>query len=343
MMVVLMTTIHDVARQAKVSIAAVSLAMNDAGTNRVSAAKKKIILEAARETGYRPSAVAKALSEGNTHILGLVVPMREQIFFNHFIVEVLAGIQACLMERNYHLMIYSHGTATGGITQGEMAQSRYADGVIVLNTRLSSERDMLDTIKSLNDASIPFVMVNGRPRGASVSYVGVEEYEVGRLAGDYLIQEGHRRIAMLGGAMRRPGDQSMLQGLTDACREKKLPAKYPLHEYTEFERGRIGQMVTGWMKGKYPPTAIFCDDQMAPEVYETCSELGLRIPGDVSVLGCGDLALGTKMIPKLTTIRVPAMEIGRLAAEMLIDQVEPPRAPAREILLPCSTTVRESV
>lgn len=338
-----MTTIHDVARRARVSIAAVSLAMNDAGTNRVSASKKKLILEVARETGYRPSGVAKALSEGNTHILGLVVPMRAQIFFNHFIVEVLAGIQACLLERKYHLMIYSHSTSRGGITQGEMAQSRYADGVIVLNTRLSSAQDMLDTIQSLRNASIPFVMVNGRPAAEDIPYVGVEEYEVGRLAGDYLIGEGHRRIAMLGGAMRSPGGQVALQGLTDACREKKLPGKYPLHEYTEFERGRIGQTVTEWMKGKYPPTVIFCDDQMAPEVYEACGALGLSIPKDVAVLGRGDLALGAKMIPKLTTIRVPAMEIGRLAAEMLIDQVEQPQAAIRQVLLPCSVTVRESV
>jgi LacI family transcriptional regulator len=345
-----MTTIYDVARRAKVSTAAVSLTMNDTGTTRVSAAKKKLIMEAAREIGYRPNGIAKALSEGSTHILGLVVPMRDPIFFNHFIVEVLAGIQSCLMERNYHLMIYTHGSSAGGITQGEMIQSRYADGVIVLNTRLCSEQDMLDTIENLQGASIPFVMVNGRPAGvANLAYVGVEEYEVGRLAGEFLIGEGHRRIAVLGGAQRSPGGEVVLHGVQDACREKKLPVKYPLHEYSEFERGRIGRIVTEWMAARQPPTAIFCDDQMASEVYAALNTLGLRVPADVAVLGRGDLALAATLIPKLTTIRVPAMEIGRLAAEMLIDQVErmgqpdPIAAELKQLLLPSSVTMRESV
>ena len=127
-----MPTIHDVARMARISTAAVSLVMNDHNTSRVSAARRRQILKIAEEIGYAPNGLAKALLHGETRIIGLIVPMRDPIFFNYFIAEVLSGIQACLIERGYHLMIYSHGADTGRVTRNELMQSRYVDGVIVV-------------------------------------------------------------------------------------------------------------------------------------------------------------------------------------------------------------------
>jgi len=338
-----MVTIYDVARRAKVSAASVSLVVNDPQTNRVSAATKKLIQETVRSSGYRPSGIAKALSKGQSRILGLVVPMRDPIFFNHYIVEVLAGIQACLMECHYHLMIYSHGASTGGITKGEMLQSRYADGVIVLNTRMCSEQDMLDTTENLRNANIPFVMVNGHPESEAINYVGVDECEVGHTAAEYLIAKGHKRIGVLGGAQRSPGAVALWDGFKKTSRKHTLPAKYPLHVYTEYDRQKIAQTVETWVHTKYPVTAIFCDDQMAGDVYEALRLEGLSIPKDVAVLGRGDLALSTTLTPKLTTIRIPAVDIGRRAAELLIETVQKTAKNSRKVILPLSISLRESV
>ena len=150
-----MSTIHDVARKAKVSIASVSLVMNDPETPRVGATKRTIIQQVAQELGYAPSGIAKALNKGETKILGLVVPLRDPIFFNSFIAQVLSGIQAAIVTRGYHLMIYSHQTNTGQITANELRQSRFADGLIVLNTRMCTKADQENTIAALHLAHIP--------------------------------------------------------------------------------------------------------------------------------------------------------------------------------------------
>src|ERR1700761_8073433 len=179
-----MPTIYDVATQAKVSIAAVSLVMNDANTTRVGSAKRQEILRVAKKIGYTPSVVAKALTEGSTRIIGLVIPLREPIFFHPFIAEILSGLQNRVAEQDYHLMIYSHKAGTGRVTRDEIRQSRYADGVIVLNTRMSTAEDMAATIEELRTANIPFVMVNGYSGNGQINYVGIDDRETGRIGAE---------------------------------------------------------------------------------------------------------------------------------------------------------------
>lgn len=188
-----MTTIHDVARKAKVSIAAVSLVMNDPHTARVGPTKRQIIIDTARELNYSASGIAKALSNGEPRIVGLLVPMRDPIFFNYFIAQVLSGIQEVLVARGYHLMIYSHRTQTGRVTHDQIQQSRFADGMIVLNTRMCTAQNEHDTIADLQRAKIPFVMANAYSGSEPINYVGMDDYQAGWRAGKTLISKGHKR------------------------------------------------------------------------------------------------------------------------------------------------------
>jgi LacI family transcriptional regulator len=336
-------TIHDVARKAKVSIAAVSLVMNDLNTPRVGAAKRQIILDIAAEMGYSASSIAKALNQGETKILGLLVPMRDPIFFNHFIAQVLSGIQAAILKYGYHLMIYSHQSESGQITAGELQQSRFADGLIVLNTRMCTEEDQKNTIDHLNAARIPFVMANGYAGKDSINYVGLDDYGTGVLAGDFLVRSGHKKIAMISGSKDSPFSQSLLRGFTRALK-KKLKFNSRLHLYGNYDAKRIRVEVASWLEAKDRPTAIFCaDDQFVPDVYSVIHQLGLNIPKDIAVLGRGNMSLGAAVMPQLTTIDVPGFQIGKEAAELLIHVLKNRAAKPKKIILPCPLLQRASV
>ncbi len=114
-----MPTIFDVAEAAGVSIASVSLVLNNPDTPRVGKARRQEIIQIANQLGYKPNMLAKGLRDQGTGIIGMVVPMRDAIFFNPFITEFLSGIQTCLVENHYHLMIYSHDSQRGKITHSE--------------------------------------------------------------------------------------------------------------------------------------------------------------------------------------------------------------------------------
>ena len=339
-----MSTIYDVAREADVSISAVSLVMNDANTKRVGAVKRKKILTVAERLGYSPSGLARALSNGSTKILGLVVPMKDPIFFSGFIAEVLAGIQSCVMERGYHLMIYSHTTTSGRITEGELTHSRYVDGVIVLNTRMCSQRDMQYTIEDLQQADIRFVMINCYSGQNEINYVGVDDFAVGRAGAEYLLREGHTRIALISGAARSPMTPQLHAGFKQALKSAGIKMNPDLHLYSEYAPAAIHDKVIQWLSQANPPTAIFCgDDQFAPDVYKVIEGLKLNIPQDVSVIGRGNLPVGSVMRPTLTTIAIPAFEMGRQAAELLIHLVRTKSNEFRRIILDSRLIERESV
>jgi len=338
-----MATIYDVAKAANVSIAAVSLVMNDPETSRVGAQKRKIILDIATRLGYSPSGLARALSRGSTNILGLVVPMRDTIFFNNFIAEVLAGIQTYVMERGFHLMIYSHSAKSGRITKGELTQSRFVDGVIFLNTRMCSLQDMKDSIEDLNKANIPFVMTNCYAGEDTINYVGVDDFELGRRGAEYLAGLGHERIALISGASKSPMTPQMFSGFKAGLKNADRKFESRFHLYSEYDAQLIHEKIAAWFGQEHPPTAIYCaDDQLVPDVYRALSDLQLRIPEDVSILGRGNLPLGTALKPQLTTIAIQPFEMGKKAAELLVEAVQGGTG-TRRIYLEAPLIERESV
>ena len=338
-----MTTIYDVAKAAQVSIAAVSLVMNDSKTPRVGAQKRKQILETASRLGYSPSGLARGLSRGSTRILGLVVPMRDPIFFNNFIAGILSGIQSCVMERGYHLMIYTHNTKSGRITKGELTQSRFVDGVIVLNTRLCSLQDMKDSIDDLKKAGIPFVMTNCYAGDDEINYVGVDDFELGRRGAEYLIDRGHSRIALICGACKSPMTPQILNGFKDALSKARKRFDPKLYFCSEYNPAVVSGTITSWFKQSNPPTAIFCaDGQMVPDVYRVVQEMGRRIPGDVAVLGREYAPVDSALRPELTTFAIQPFEMGKKAAELVIEAVQTRTGKARRIYLDAPLIKRES-
>jgi DNA-binding LacI/PurR family transcriptional regulator len=330
-----MATIYDIAREANVSIASVSLVFNDPETKRVGKETRSRIQRVAKAMGYHPNAAAKALTEGKTRIIGLVIPMREPIFINPFIAEVLAGVQSSLMEHNYHLMIYSHQASTGRLTSMELNQSRQVDGVIIVNTRMCTQADMEDTIRDLKRSKIPFVMVNGYQGKQKLNYVGVDDEEAGFTAADYFIRKSHKRIAIVYGQSSSPISKSLMAGFVRAHEQHNVPLHPNLQYDSNYDFPLTRQKLEKWFSSRQRPTAIFAaDDHLLNTVFASIRNSGLNIPTDVAVLSRGSALAAASLAPTVTMITIPAMEIGKRAGKLLIDTLQDTSRAAEKIILP---------
>lgn len=339
-----MPTIFDVARAANVSIASVSLVLRDPETRRVGAKKRQDILRIAKQTGYVPNLLARGLSNHGTGIVGLAIPMRDpKVSFNPSIADMLAGIQSTLLEQDYHLMFYSHKSDKGKITHSQIIRSKCTDGLIFINTRMCTAEDMTATIRELNSAHIPFVMINSGQEQTGINYVGVDDYAIGGLAADYLFQRGHRKIGTIAGSRTSPTSAILLRSFRTRLGSLGVTLQEKWLGYSEFERRPTHDLVRAWLGKKDRPTAIFCTtDQIVPFAYEALQAENIRIPTDMAVLGRGDLPYAAYLNPPLTTLTVPIFEIGRKAAQLLIDSLKDRDRSPQQILLPSNVVERSS-
>jgi DNA-binding LacI/PurR family transcriptional regulator len=326
----------DIAKRAQVSIAAVSIALNKGESTRVSAERRKKILRIAEEMGYVPNQLAKALAERRTRLLGLVVPLRDPIFFNQFIAQALSGIQSTLMRRGYNLLVFSPSGKPGRMTRDQILESRFTDGLIFINTRSCTTQDVNDTIDELQRAQIKFSMINSYYGRAPINYVGVDDTAIGHAAAEYLVGQGHRRIAFLSGSPTLPAHQRLVMGLRRALARHglNLPAEHIGCTGYEMENARM--ILNEWFRTKRDrPTAIFAaDDQLLVHLYDYAEEKGLSLPRDVSVLSRGNSGSTVHLRPRPTMLTIPTFRMGELAADLLIDLIENPGTQPQRILLP---------
>jgi len=327
-------TIYDVAKRAGVSITSVSLVMKDHTTNRVGKKRKEKILQIAQEMGYRPSNIARALSEGSTKILGVFIPLRQTVFSSHFVTEILAGLQSVASQHNYDLMIYSHNTTNGRVTAEELNRCKYADGIAVLNTRLSSQQDIEATIHDLNGIGRPFVMMNGYYGTQNINYVGIDDMLAGKVATEYLVAKGRKHFAVLSGSRRCPISSYYLSGVRAGLAGTSIKIPKDLIAYSEYDVDVADAIAARWFECPTVPDAILAiDDQVVPPLYRAVRKRGLVVGKDVAIISRGSAAFARSLEPNLTTTEIAGQEIGEKAAHMLLQSLRDNHVPPKRILL----------
>jgi LacI family transcriptional regulator len=328
--------LSDIAKRAGVSTAAVSIALNKGATTRVSAERRRQIQEIAAEMGYFPNELAKALAERRTRLLGLVVPLRDPIFFNQFIAQALSGIQSTLMRRGYNLLVFSPSGKPGRATRDQILESKFTDGLILINTRSCTTQDVNDTIDELQTAQIKFAMINSYYGRAPINYVGVDDTAIGTAAAEYLVKRGHKRIAFLSGSSTLPAHMHLVKGLKRGLAKHGLTLEDDRIGCTQYETDRAFAILDSWFRNKRSqPSAIFtADDQLLLHLYDYMEARGMSIPEDVSVLGRGNASPNDHLRPRPTSLAIPTFRMGELATDLLINSIEKPDTVPQRVLLP---------
>jgi LacI family transcriptional regulator len=302
-------TTHDVAKRAGVSQPTVSLVLSRNATARVSAETRERVLEAARELGYVTNVVARSLVSNRSYAIGVIVPDLRNPFF----ADVVSGAERVVSEAGFAVLL---------------CETREIPGDRHIQTLLERQVDGI-MVDAIGASSLPSAMLTG------VNLVLIDEppdkwpgvasdaLGAGRLAAEHLLSLGHSRFGFIGPStnvhairMRERGFVSTLasQGIRlESQMLRRVPAT--------AAGGQIGMRAI--LDSQHPPTAVFCvNDLVAAGALKVCSMDGVRVPSEMSIVGCDDIELASLLVPELTTVAIPARELGARAARLLLQAIQ---------------------
>ena len=332
-------TITDVAKEAGVSKATVSAVLNDAGAVRDSTRDR--VQAAIESLNYRRAAATGAAAVRRTRSIALVI----KEFDNPYYAEVISGARTVAMQSGYTLLVVSsEGEYEAERRAVDMLQSKDVDGLIV--TPVLNEHADLSHLFELKRRNFPFVLLE-EIRGVPASLVDIDNVEGSRMAVAHLIANGHTRIVHFAGPDYSTHSRERVNGVRRACSASRLifSDEDVVVAGAHLADGyRCGLEYFRQVIGAARPTAVTCyNDLVAIGLCRALTELGLRIPEDVSVVGFDDIPLLGYLPVPLTTIRMPKIEMGRIAAQMLIRHVESKEViPPRKVYLSAELVVRSS-
>ena len=305
-------TAHDVAARAGVSQPTVSLVLSRNPHARIAPETRERVLRAASELGYRANLVARGLKGSRSYALGLLVPDIRNPFF----VDVMSGAERVATAAGYALLLSEQQIATID-AQLETMRSRLIDGVLIDAVGAASLPE--NALEGLN------VVLIDEPPSERWPGVASDALGAGRLAAEHLLALGHRRVAFVGPATDIHGTRMRERGFIQALRAAgiTLESAYLRRVPATTAGGRAAMRALLTLRPDQKPTAVFCgNDLLAVGALKECSTSGVRVPDDLSIVGCDDVELARLVTPELTTVAVPARELGARAARLLLAAIE---------------------
>jgi LacI family transcriptional regulator len=304
-------TIKDVAREARVSVASVSRAMN--GTPSVTEDTRRHILGVAKRLRYMPHGAARSLITRRTNTVGALLPD----LFGEFFSELIRGIDLAARSRGLHLLVSSsHGDATEAAAALRAMQGR-VDGLLIMSPHVDA-----DFLHDNLPDSLPVVLMNSAMKNARYSTLNVDNYGGAFAITQHLVKHGHRHIALIAGPANNFDAEQRDKGYR-AAMEKCAPglrSHVVAGDFTEESGYRAGIEL---LAGKPRPSAVFAaNDMMAVGCLYAFAQAGVRVPEDIALAGFDDIPIARYVAPALTTVRVRIADLGRTALERLAIRLE---------------------
>jgi LacI family transcriptional regulator len=331
-------TLKDIADKAGVTTATVSMVINN--KPNISESTKKKVLGIARELNYYPNIIARGLATKRSNAIGVIVPN----LASGFIMRIMEGIKNTLRNANYTVILFD--TIGQGIDEYKLFQrvvyEGRVDGVIVITA--SSTEEELNLFKK---EKLPCILVAKNSDNLDCIYVNnrVGSYD----AVKYLIEEGHKNIAIITVKRKNLNIEERITGYKDALKERGIPFSQDMVFEVTSDSITDGAHIANKILSRSSentgrPTAVFSPvgDMTAIGMIKEFKKRGLNIPDDMAVVGYDDVPAAEVVEPALTTVRQPKLEMGDLAINCIIDRIEKGDEKVMKRELPAKFIIRES-
>lgn len=309
-----MATIKDIARITGFSVTTVSRALN--GYSDVSEQTKMKIKSAASELNYSPNALARSLVMNKTKTIGLLVSglTRESVKDN-FTYEVICGINDYVGQIDYDLVVFNTSTTKQKEkSYTQLCRERRVEGVIIQGIKTD---DIY--LQEIINSDIPCVLVDIPIETETVGYVTTDNIHGAKQAVKYLIDNGHKHIAMINGHSKAIVSQLRYEGYKQALEDAGIEVNEEYIEDGAYKEDIALKVAKELLINNSDITAIFCaSDLMALGVLKAAKELNLDVPRQLSVIGFDDIVLASYTTPTLTTISQDKYQMGYEATKLLI-------------------------
>ncbi|MFC4602027.1 LacI family DNA-binding transcriptional regulator [Cohnella hongkongensis] len=304
--------IKDVARAAGVSVTSVSRVIN--GGEHISEKLENKVRRAIEELNYSPSLIAKSLKRNKTNLLGVIIPD----ITSNFQATILSSIEDTAGKKGYNLLISNIVEDTDKVVKYlNIYHEMRVDGIILMHGKMNEE-----IRKFLERTSVP--VVTQSDMGIPLTAVLINDYQGAYDAASYLINNGHRRIAMIAGDLRDiSAGKHRLEGFLAACQHYGIEVGSSMIKYGDYKINTGYRLMNELLDEGSPVQAVFAaSDEMAVGAINCLHDRGLSVPGDVSIIGFDGSQIADSIRPTLTTIRQPIEQIGKATVELLLELIE---------------------
>lgn len=312
--------IYDIAKQSGVSIATVSRVLNN--KPGVSIEARNSVMNVVEKNNFIPNQLAKSLANKKSYVVGLVMPG-----INHYFSHRIDAINRVLKEEGYSLMITAnyrdYNSIEDDIRNFNLLIEKRVDGIIYFPTHVSETH--LELLKRI-EKKIPIVVTDSEIEGTHISSIVQDSYNSTKVLMEYLIEQGHRNIAYINGLSYDKVNFGRLNAYKDSLNKAGLEVDETLVVYGDYSL-ESGEKAMKQLIAQTTPqmqvTAVFAaNDAMAMGAIRYCHDQGIEVPKEMSVVGYDGIEFGQFFIPTLTTIRFNQYQMGKKAAEILIDHIE---------------------
>lgn len=331
-----MPTLLDVARRANVNASTVSRVLNEKPDIKIRSETRDRIIEAARELNYQPNSIARGLKLRRTFVLAILIPDIANIFSH----EVIKGVEKAANEEGYSVLISQMENHVIKDLHVKMVREKRIDGLLIFWAYKEDE-----FLAELTKANIPFMLIN-RPTRITSNYITTDYFSAAKMAIEHLIALGHRNIALLPGHLDSDNSWLELKGYRQSLSDHGVPYQPDLVEESGFSYEDGCRGIASLLTKSRVFTAVFCNNLiMAIGAIHELQKSGIKIPEEVSVIGCHDASLAEMVRPTLTTVKMPLYELGYETAKSLIGTIDSSKGRENavpRVLPPVGLIIRES-
>jgi len=310
-------TMKDIARELGISVSTVSRALKD--SPRISAERRAMIQQYAREHNFTPNMLAESLRHSKVQpikLIGVIIPEFTHFYFS----SVLAGIEEEASARGYLIMVAQSGESYE--REVRICQSFYENKVCGIIVSQAKDTHRYDHFELLMEAGVPLVFYDRICTGVNASRVVVDDYMGALNAVTYLIETGCKRIAFYGSAPTLEISKNRFNGYKDALLKHGLKFDESITRICD-NRADAEAITPELLEGEHVPDGFFAvNDDTAIGILYTAKRMGFRVPDDISICGFTNGQRAVACDPMLTTVEQRGVKVGEEAADILIDQVE---------------------